>query len=166
MNINLATGVGTGPTELAAFDAALNDAGVANYNLICLSSVLPPGSEVTVHQSKLTNLPGDWGDRLYIVMAEQRVSNPGDEAWAGIGWVQDAVTEKGLFVEHEGTSEKQVRWDIEHSLDALMKIRGIDFGKTHMVVRGAQCTDAPLCAMVVAVYESASWETRLAEERR
>lgn len=164
MNINIATGTGTGPTELSAFDAALNDAGVANYNLLCLSSVLPPGSDVVVHYSALKDVPGDWGDRLYIVMAEQRVSTPGSEAWAGIGWVQDKVTKKGLFVEHEGFSETAVRSDIKNSLKALMKTRGIDFGDINMVVKGGSCTDVPFCAMVVAVYESAAWEGRSAKK--
>ena len=44
MQIHLASGVGSGPTELAAFDAALAAAGVANYNLLYLSSVIPPAS--------------------------------------------------------------------------------------------------------------------------
>ncbi len=44
--IALAAGLGEGPTQLAAFDAALRDAGVANYNRICLSSVIPPGSVI------------------------------------------------------------------------------------------------------------------------
>ena len=29
--------------------------------------------------------PGEWGDRLYCVLAEARASRPGDEAWAAIG---------------------------------------------------------------------------------
>jgi arginine decarboxylase len=108
-------------------------------------------------------VPGDWGDRLYVVMAEQRVSTAGQEAWAGIGWVQDDATKRGLFVEHEGTSEASVRSDIEQSLKALMETRGIDFGEIHMVVNGGTCDGTPLCAMVVAVYESAGWQSRAAE---
>ena len=46
--IVLSTGLGVGPTALAAFDAALLDAGVANYNLICLSSVIPPGRRCAI----------------------------------------------------------------------------------------------------------------------
>jgi arginine decarboxylase len=44
--IQVTTGTGEGPTPLAAFDAALLDAGVANYNLICLSSVIPEASVI------------------------------------------------------------------------------------------------------------------------
>jgi hypothetical protein len=46
LSIHLSSGTGKGPTPLAAFDAALMDAGVANHNLLCLSSVIPPNARV------------------------------------------------------------------------------------------------------------------------
>ena len=161
MNIHLATGIGTGPTKLSAVDAALNHAGIANYNLLRLSSVIPPGTKITVHETgpipaKL--MPGNWGDRLYVVMAEQREIRPNAEAWAGIGWVQEKESGKGLFVEHEGGSEKAVRSDIEQSLTALMATRNVDFGPIHMKVVGRTCKHEPVCAMVVAVYQASDWE--------
>jgi arginine decarboxylase len=161
MKIHLSTSMGTGPTTLAAFDAALNNAGIANYNLLRLSSVIPPKSELIQHGENTIPqdvMPGEWGDRLYVVMAEQRVAVPNTEAWAGIGWVQDSKTKKGLFVEHEGESEKRVREDITESLQALMKTRGVDFGDIHMIVAGGQCEDRPICAMAVAVYQASDWE--------
>ena len=45
MEIQISTGIGIGPTQLSAFDSALNNAGVANYNLLKLSSVIPPKSK-------------------------------------------------------------------------------------------------------------------------
>lgn len=164
MNIHLASGIGTGPTTLSAFDAALNDAGVANYNLIRLSSVIPPSTTIVQHTDTIdvALLPGGWGDRLYVVMAEQRVETPNEEAWAGIGWVQDKETGKGLFVEHEGGSEAKIRADITQSLEALMKTRGIDFGPIQMHVVGKTCTDHPVCAMAVAVYQASDWQNNAA----
>lgn len=41
----LVSGVGSGNTELNAFDNALYNAGVGNYNLIKVSSILPPISK-------------------------------------------------------------------------------------------------------------------------
>src|SRR5687767_4361245 len=101
MKIHLASGIGTGPTKLAAFDAALNHVGIANYNLLRLSSVVPPKSELILHEETIPKeiMPGGWGDRLYVVMAEQREHIPNAEAWAGIGWVQEKKSGKGLFVE-------------------------------------------------------------------
>lgn len=157
MKIKISSGVGVGATQLSAFDSALNKAGVANYNLIRLSSVIPPNAKLEVSNKPLMNLPGQWGDRLYVVMAEQRAHVPNEEAWAGIGWVQDEKTGKGLFVEHEGSSEKAVRNDIRQSLETLMQTRGVDFGEINMKVVGTTCKHMPVCALVVAVYQSQDW---------
>lgn len=158
MIIKVAHGIGTGPTKLAAFDAALNHAGVANFNLIKLSSVIPPETDIQVSDKPLSGLPGDWGDRLYVVMAEERVDRPNAEAWAGIGWVQEKESGKGLFVEHEGHSEKSVREDITQSLEALMATRNVNFGEIQMEVVGRTCKHQPVCAMVVAVFQASDWE--------
>lgn len=159
MHIDVNAGVGTGPTELSAFDQALVNAGVANFNLIYLSSVLPPSSEVHVIDGQ--HKPnGTWGDRLYVVMAQQRTSVVGDEAWAGIGWIQDEETKQGLLVEHEGHSEAQVRADIQQSLEALARNRGTTFGPMQMHVTGGRCEEKPICALVTAVFESEPWHSR------
>ncbi len=158
MKINISAGTGVGPTELAAFDHALVNAGVANFNLIYLSSVLPPGSDV-----KVLDVPakpaGNWGDRLYVVMAQKRTSQRNQEVWAGIGWMQDAKTKSGLLVEHEGHSEAEVKADIENSLQALAQNRNMKFGPIGMHIVGKKCVSLPVCALAVAVFESQSWET-------
>lgn len=143
---------------MAAFDAALNGAGVANYNLIRLSSIVPPDSKVTALGGPITKQPGKWGDRLYHVMAEIRVDTPNVEAWAGIGWVQERKTGRGLFVEHEGANEKSVRRDIEDSLKAMMALRkNVEFGAIHMKVAGELCVHEPVCALVIAVFQATGW---------
>ncbi|HVI60891.1 MAG TPA: pyruvoyl-dependent arginine decarboxylase [Candidatus Saccharimonadales bacterium] len=162
MKIYIAPGIGTGPTKLSAFDAALNHAGVANYNLLRLSSIIPPDSSILPQKKSIPAeaMPGGWGDRLYVVMAEKRVDTPNTEAWAGIGWVQDKDSGKGLFVEHEGQSEKAVRRDITQSLEALMATRNVNFGEIHMNVVGRTCINHPVCALVVAVFQSSDWDNK------
>jgi arginine decarboxylase len=157
VNIEIVAACATGPTELAAFDAALLATGLANFNLVYLSSVIPPGSVLT--RQPRTSPAGTWGDRLYIVAAQERTSRVGDEVWAGIGWVQDQDSGAGLFVEHHGHHEGEVRGDIERSLKALMQGRGVDFGDIHMEVTGAVCSGDPVCALVAAAYESRPWRT-------
>lgn len=159
MQIYITSGTGRGHTKLAAFDAALHEAGVANHNLLKLSSIIPPASEIVVSKSAIKS-PGNWGDRLYVVMADMRVDTPNMEAWAGIGWVQDKETGKGLFVEHEGANEDTVRRDIKASLEAMMGIRKVDFGEIHMEVVGRTCTHDPVCALAIAVYQSEPWSSR------
>jgi arginine decarboxylase len=162
MKVLVVPGIGTGPTTLSAFDAALNHAGVANYNLLTLSSVIPPNTDIVEYNTPIPDgtLPGEWGDRLYVVMAEKRVDRPNVEAWAGIGWVQDEDSGKGLFVEHEGESEQAVRRDITHSLEALMATRNVNFGEIKMTVAGRTCTHHPVCALVLAVYQATDWDNK------
>lgn len=157
LTIQLVSGSGSGATELGAFDSALLDAGIGNFNLICLSSVVPPDSEI-VELSGPAEVAGTWGDRLYLVLAEQRTSRPGTEAWAGIGWVRSGNTGKGLFVEHHGGSRDQVSRAIDDSLATLVRSRpGERFGAVHRRVHGRRCVDQPVCALVAATYGTAGW---------
>jgi len=158
MKIHVSSALGTGPTQLSAFDNALIKTGVANYNLLRLSSVIPPDAEITEYEGAVPKLPGKWGDRLYAVYAETRTSLPSEEAWAGIGWVQDPETGQGLFVEHEGHSEQSVKLDITKSLHALLVNRGLPEMPISMNVVGGVCVDLPICAFAVAVYQVSDWQ--------
>ena len=82
------------------------------------------------------------------------------EVWAGIGWVQDPESGKGLFVEHEGNSEAQVRTDIELSLQGLLKNRGMPELPISMKVIGGTCQGEPLCAFTVAAYQASDWHNK------
>lgn len=157
MKIHITKAIAQGSTELAAFDACLQHCGIADQNLIYLSSIIPPDSEITLEKPHFTD--SHFGNRLYVVMANQRESRPNHQAWAGIGWVMDPVTGKGLFVEHEGMSEEEVRQDISETLRDMMARRDhIKWSDIQMVVEGAMCGDHPVCAMVVAVYKSEGWD--------
>ena len=158
MRLNITAGTGVGPTELASFDNALVNAGVENFNLIYLSSVIPPGSDVVVSDRPLKPA-GNWGDRLYVVMAQKRTSRRNQEVWAGIGWMQDPETKRGLLVEHQGNNEEEVRADIKNSLQGLAENRNMKFGPMCMHVVGKKCIALPVCALVIATFESAEWQT-------
>lgn len=160
LEIPLVAGSGTGPTKLAAFDAALRGIGVANYNLIRLSSVIPPGGVLTRSRGSLSP-PGGWGDRLYVVTADARTDIPGTHAWAGIGWAQDPYTGRGLLVEHEGHTEADVTADIGATLTSMREGRGGTGDQlTHqqILTAGITCTDEPVCALVMAVFAAEAWQ--------
>lgn len=156
MKIHVTAGTGCATTELGAFDRALYEAGIANLNLIKLSSVIPAGAELVVTDPKTYRAEGCWGDRLYVVMAESRTSVPDETVCAGIGWSYDS-SGRGLFVGVEGTSEQYVRDSITHSLKDLAETRGIDAVETDMVLSSSSYEDAPVCALVAAVYQSEPW---------
>jgi len=122
-----------------------------------LSSVLPPGTFVDATGTAPAPV-GSWGDRLYCVYAEQRTTTPGEEAWAGIGWVQRLSGDGGgLMVEHEGGSEAFVTDSILASLQDMVEASDEQFSIPDLVVNGAHCTGHPVCSLVVAPFEIASW---------
>jgi arginine decarboxylase len=147
---------GTGSTTLAAFHDALVQIDAGYYNLLRLSSVIPPRTRVDA--SMATPVPtGQWGDKLYCVYAEQRTETLGEHAWAGIGWVQRTDGGGGLFVEHEGASEAYVRNAITLSLTDLVAGREKEFSAPEWVLNGAVCDGRPTCSLVLAAYETSPW---------
>ncbi len=153
LDISIRTGSGSGRTLLSAFDHALQAAGVADFNLVTLSSVIPPGSRLR-HVSN--TLPGGHGDLLFCVRAEAYAEHSGDIAWAGLGWCVDE-TGGGLFVEHHGGSEASVVEQIEFSLGDMNAKRGGGYGPVQMALASAHSTGMPTCAVVVAAYRVSSW---------
>ncbi len=152
--VYITSGIGQGDTYLSAFDNALADAGIANYNLIYLSSIIPPGWKTQV--GKLKTEDKEYGKKLYVVMARQDEKVSGKEAWAGLGWSQNGDG-RGLFVEHKGKSKKEVVKLIESSLNDMKKSRPYKYGKNQHLVVGLKCKKKPVCALVVAVYQSEGW---------
>lgn len=150
---------GTAGTALAAFHNALVAMKLGHYNLIRLSSVLPPGTFIDGTGTRPAPV-GDWGDCLYCVYAEQPTSTPGKQAWAGIGWVQRLDSGGGLLVEHEGDSEAFVVDAITTSLKDMTSNSNERFSEPDFVVHGALCIDEPVCALVVAPFEIVPWQSR------
>ena len=153
LDITVRTAVGTGRTLLSAFDHALLQAGVANFNLIPLSSVIPPRSTVTRGGDPVS---GQHGDRLYCVQAVAYADHPGEVVSAGIGWAIHP-TVGGLFVEHHGGTPESVDEQIRLSLADLAEHRGIDFGPVSTAITSAHCTDQPVCALAIAAYTTVDW---------
>lgn len=152
--ITVRSATGTGQTPLSAFDDALHRAGVGDLNLIPLSSVVPPGAEVVVGDHG--RFPARHGDRLYCVLSVAHAELRGATAWAGIGWTNEGDA-GGYFVEHHGGSEESVEELIRLTLGDMALRRGIPLGTIHREVVGVHCDDAPVCAVVVAAYESKGW---------
>lgn len=153
LDITVRTGSGTGRTLLSAFDHALQRAGVADFNLLILSSVIPPGSRIRMVDATLA---GGHGDVLLCVRAEAYAEHPGDIAWAGLGWCVDD-TGAGLFVEHHGGSEQSVMEQIELSLADMKAKRSGSYGEVRTALASAHCVDLPACAIVVAAYRVSPW---------
>ncbi len=164
IKIAVISSVGTGKTLLSAFDAALNNAGVSNYNLLVLSSVIPPNS-VIKKIKKYTTPSDEFGHKLYVVRAEMRSNEAKKWLAAGVGWYQ-LEDGRGLFVEHEliGDTKLASTTDLEelikNSLHDLCDFRGIPFNIDNVQIQTsiAQVKDKPMCVLVIAVYQSEGWK--------
>ncbi|MDZ7679876.1 MAG: pyruvoyl-dependent arginine decarboxylase [Acidimicrobiales bacterium] len=160
LTISVTSAVGTGPTPVVAFDAALLEAGVGNLNLVRLSSVVPTGATIEVAaEQPPAGGPRDagWGDRHYVVYADARAATPGEVAAACVGWVQDPATGSGLFVEIEGDDEARVRREVAESLEVMADARNLDLGAPVLLSRSIRCDHDPVCALVVASFATESW---------
>lgn len=162
MEICITTGGGYGRTPLSAFDAALKDAGVYNFNLVTLSSIIPIGT--TIKLKKYESNPQEYGYRLYVVKAEMRSRESGKYIGAAVGWVQ-LPDGRGVFVEHEEIGETKesvesnLTKEVKMSLSDLCKFR--NFRTTEqdmkMKINVIKVTDSPASCLVLAVYKSEGW---------
>jgi arginine decarboxylase len=163
MRIPVVTGIGHGGTLLSAFDDALRASGVHNYNLVPLSSVIPPETEVVPHE-RYVPPTDEHGHRLYVVKAEVRSDHVGTVIAAGVGWYQWGDG-RGVFVEHEtaGSTYEAVSAELDCririSLEDLCGARDVPFHprRVRSKVTVAEVEDRPTSALVLAVYQSEPW---------
>lgn len=164
MKIFISKGKGEGSTKLSSFDSAIKDAGIYNYNIIHLSSIIPPKTELLVG-AKYTADPKEYGHRLYAVLAEIRSEIKGNFIGAGLGWYQ-YEDGSGVFVEHaaEGKNkndvEKKLTLDISSSLRDLCLFREKNFStdKIGSLLSVTKVENTPACVVVVATYKTAGWD--------
>lgn len=154
--IQITKGVGQGVTDIAAFDSALFNAGIANYNLIRLSSIIPPNHQIQIGKAQIQE--AEFGHKLYLVYASEIQREIGKEAWAGIGWVLvEDGSGRGLFTEHEGGSREEVESLIKETLSSMITYRSDSYGPIQSEIVGTVCEGEPVCALVAAVYSSQGW---------
>ncbi len=97
----LVVGKGEGKTHLTAFDKALLSAGIGNYNLLKVSSILPPHVEITEEFS----IP--LGALLPIAYGSISSDKPGEKITAAIGiGIPENPEEVGMIMEFTGKCPK------------------------------------------------------------
>jgi len=156
MDVFITSSVGRGITKITAFDAALRGAGIANTNLIVLSSIIPPNSHI---KFGIPDIPKErFGDRLYVVKAENTTAVKGKSIAAGIGWVMEINNSFGLFVEQMAETKDEVANLIRNSLkDMTLGRSEYRFTQTNMRVEEAICENQHVCCLVCAVYRLERW---------
>lgn len=163
MEIQLVMGHGEGRTKLAAYDAALRDGGIFNYNIIHMSSILPPNSTVTV-TDKYDPSDEHFGERLYVVGSSIQSDQKGEAIGAGLGWYQFGDG-RGIIVEHtrRGYSEDLKRQKLEeaitNTLNDIAVFRDHNFDPANVKFR-TQTTivgDLPASVVIYAIFKAELW---------
>lgn len=105
MEIEVVWGSGEGKTALSAFDSALADGGIHNYNLVTLSSVIPEGA--TIIENGRHEREWDVGEMVGVVLSENESTVSGETIASGLGWA--VAEEGGVFFEASSQSAKNVK---------------------------------------------------------
>ena len=149
--IRVVWGTASAPTAMSSYDAALAEAGVENYNLVSVSSVIPSGA----HVERAGTAPdlGPVGERLTVV--EGRATVGEGPAAAGLAWATTADG-RGLFYESSGRTAGGVREEVRAGLRAGMDLREWTFVDEGSEVVAADAGEGYATALVLAVYGRSS----------
>jgi len=122
-------GVGKHKNRLQSFELALRDAGIEKYNLVRVSSILPPQCKIISINKGVTKLHP--GQIVHVVLADSSTDEPSRLICAGDGLAQPAERHQyGYISEHHGygMTERRVA-DLVEDMAATMLATtlGIDF---------------------------------------
>ncbi|QCS41155.1 pyruvoyl-dependent arginine decarboxylase [Natrinema versiforme] len=149
--IRVVWGSASAPTAMASYDAALADAGVENYNLVSVSSVIPAAT----HVEAVGTAPdlGPAGERLTVVEARATAAEPGRVS-AALAWAQSVDDGPGLFYETAGEMDREdVERRVREGLAAGQDLRDWEFADPRVAVESRQAeSGAHTTAVVLAVY--------------
>ena len=121
-------GVGIHKDKLASFEAALRSAGIEKYNIVFVSSILPPKCQVVTKEIGLTYF--NPGEIIYCVLARQETNEPNRLIASAIGVAKTTIDSYGYLPEHHSYGEKAKKaGDYAEDLAATMLATtlGIEF---------------------------------------
>jgi len=125
----LTRGVGRHREELQSFELALRSAGIARFNLVSVSSILPPGCAIVQKRDGLTKLAP--GQIVYVVMSRLTSDEPRRLIAASVGCAlpKDRATYGYLSEHHAFGQAEKVAGDYAEDLAAAMlaSTLGIEF---------------------------------------
>ena len=127
--IFLTKGVGRHKEKLNSFEMALRDAGIANFNLVRVSSIFPPGCKIIPKSQGLKFLRA--GEVVFCVMSQSETNEPHRLIAASIGIaIPSKPTHHGYLSEHHSYGQtEEVAGDYAEDLAAQMlaTITGVEF---------------------------------------
>ncbi len=122
-------GDGKHRNNLQSFEIALREAGIAQFNLVKVSSIFPPGCKIVSPKVGLKELTP--GQIVFCVMADARTNEPNRLISAGIGLAIPAGDGRfGYISEHHGygmTEKKTADFVEDMAASMLASTLGVEF---------------------------------------
>ncbi|MDE5931842.1 MAG: arginine decarboxylase, pyruvoyl-dependent [Lachnospiraceae bacterium] len=140
----IGSGVGVADQALVAFDSALIHAGISNYNLLRVSSILPPGAKeaAAIGLSEGSLLPTAYGTITSDI--------PGDRiaSAVAIGFPCDK-SKVGVIMEFEGHCSKEQAEETVRRM-TMEAMRNHDIQMERIVVSGVDAVVENGCASCIS----------------
>ncbi|MFQ5478613.1 MAG: pyruvoyl-dependent arginine decarboxylase [Candidatus Binatia bacterium] len=125
----LTRGVGRHREKLAAFELALRSAGIAQFNLVSVSSILPPHCRVVSKREGLERLSP--GEIVHVVMSRVESNEPHRHLAASVGVaIPKDRSMYGYLSEHHGfgeTDEQAGEYAEDLAAQMLATILNVEF---------------------------------------
>ena len=123
-------GVGVAKEQLMSFEMALRNAGIEKFNLVTVSSILPPGCQRISREKGLEMLHA--GEIVYCVMARNATNEPNRLVAASVGCAvpTDKAGQYGYLSEHHPfgeTDEKTADTAEDLAATMLASTLGVNF---------------------------------------
>jgi arginine decarboxylase len=135
-------GTGRDPERLASFEMALRDASIECYNLVTVSSILPPKCQIISKEEGLRQMEA--GSIIFTVMSRLSSNEPHRRISTSIGVAipEEMETQWGYFAEHHsfGQSKEQagkyaekLAYDMYHSITDKIPKKTLNVTETAVV---------------------------------
>ena len=122
-------GVGIAKEQLTSFESALRSAGIEKFNLVSVSSILPPGCKKIPREKGMEFLKA--GEIVHCVLARNSTNEPNRLVAASIGCAMPAdENQYGYLSEHHSfgeTEEKVSDYTEDLAATMLATTLGIEF---------------------------------------
>lgn len=123
-------GVGVAEQQLMSLEMAFRDAGIEKFNLVTVSSIMPPGCQRVTREKGLEHLKP--GEVVFCVMARNSTNEPNRLIAASIGCAIPADKEQqyGYLSEHHPfgeTDEKAADYAEDLAATMLATTLGVEF---------------------------------------
>ncbi len=162
-------GVGRDDTMLGSFEEALRDAGIAQFNIVSVSSIFPPGAEIVSREAGLKLLSP--GQILFTVLARNATNELNRMVSSAIGYAIPTDRSKwGYLSEHHsfGETEKKAGFFAEklaaEMLASTTGEQGLlkwDKNKAEYILKDRILQTRNICSTAVTLKED-EWTTTVA----